>query len=244
MCTLGVDIGSRTIKTVLVDEGRVLHSAVRDTSFDPLHVCLEMVSPHSYDDLVVTGYGRRLFARHWPEARTITEIKAVATGARHLFPDCRTVIDIGGQDTKVVSLDPLGNLSKFVMNDRCAAGTGRFLEVIARALSLGYEEMVAAGLAAKRSENLSSMCTVFAETEVVSLVARGAKRDEIALGLHRAIAKRTSALALGTNIEHEIVFTGGGARNECLHQQLAQTLNRPLTRPEKPEIVAALGAAL
>lgn len=244
MRTLGIDIGSRTIKTVLVENGEVVHEQVLDTSHRPMDICREMVSPLTCDSMVATGYGRKLFHENWPESGLMTEIKAIAIGARHLFPECRTIVDIGGQDTKAVSLDPEGKLHKFVMNDRCAAGTGRFLEVIAAALSFDYKGFVEAATHAKRAENLSSMCAVFAETEVVSLVARGASRGEIALGLHRAIANRTAALARGIPLEEEIVFAGGGARNHCLKRILEDALGCDVTIPRNPQTVAALGSAL
>lgn len=244
MGTLGIDIGSRTIKTVLVENGETTHQCVCDTTHRPMDICREMISPLTYNRIVATGYGRKLFAEHWPESQMVTEIKAIAMGARRLFPSCRTIIDIGGQDTKAVSLDTEGNLHKFVMNDRCAAGTGRFLEVIAAALSLDYSGLVQAASSAKRAEKLSSMCTVFAETEVISLLARGASREAIALGLHRAIASRTAALASGIPIKDEVVFTGGGARNTCLHQILEDTLKHQVTVPENPQTVAAFGSTL
>ncbi|MCP4679252.1 MAG: 3-hydroxyacyl-ACP dehydratase [Deltaproteobacteria bacterium] len=244
MRILGIDIGSRTIKIVLCDCGHMVLERVTDTTHDPLHVCEQLVTPLERDRIVATGYGRRLFQQRWPEAEIITELKAVSSGARLLHPSCRTIIDIGGQDTKVISLDNNGAMCKFAMNDRCAAGTGRFFEVMASALSFTLDEFVGGAKSAQRAEQLSSMCTVFAETEVISLVARGAAREEIALGIHQSIATRTVALLGGIPIKDDILFTGGGARNSCLGILLETALGKKLHVPQAPQTVAALGCAL
>jgi predicted CoA-substrate-specific enzyme activase len=243
--TAGIDIGSRTVKIVAVDcDGAVVHERVEEATFDPLAVCARLVADVSIDRIVSTGYGRHLFQRLAPAAEAITEIKAAAIGARAVLPGCRALVDVGGQDTKAVALDPDGRVLKFAMNDRCAAGTGRFLEVMATALAFTPDEFVAAALAAMRAEKLSTMCTVFAESEVVSLVARGAHRDEIALGIHRAIACRTAGLAGTVPLDGDVLFMGGGALNACLVREIGLALKRPLVVPRSPQIVAALGAAL
>ena len=174
----------------------------------------------------------------------MSEIKAVALGAWYLLPGCGTVLDVGGQDTKVVSLDARGKLDKFLMNDRCAAGTGRFLEVMAGALSFTYDQFASAALSAPCAEKLNSMCTVFAESEVISLVAQGASREAIALGIHESIAVRTLSLMKGIRLAETILFAGGGARNACLRRQIESGVGRRMHVPEDPRIVAALGAAL
>jgi (R)-2-hydroxyacyl-CoA dehydratese activating ATPase len=241
----GIDIGSRTVKLVALDAaGCVVFSKVAEAGFDPLAVCASLLSEIACDAIVATGYGRHLFAKLRPDAEAITEIKAVALGARALRPACRTIVDVGGQDTKAVALDPGGRVLKFAMNDKCAAGTGRFLEVMATALACTPAEFVAAALGAGRPERLSSMCAVFAESEVVSLVAREAKRDEIALGIHRSIAARTAGLAGSLPLEDEVLFTGGGALNACLARELEAALRRPVVVPRSPQTVAAFGAAL
>jgi predicted CoA-substrate-specific enzyme activase len=165
-------------------------------------------------------------------------------GARFLMSSCGAVRDVGGQDTKIISLDARGKLDKFLMNDRCAAGTGRFLEVMAGALSFTYDQFTAAALAATRSEKLSSMCAVFAESELISLVAQGASREAIALGIHESIAIRTLSLMKGVGLADAILFAGGGALNPCLRRQIEVGLGRKMHVPENPRIVAALGAAL
>jgi predicted CoA-substrate-specific enzyme activase len=239
----GIDIGSRTIKLVLLENGQVSKTVVVDTTFDPMTVCSDLLSGEDYHKITATGYGRRLFARDWP-CDLVSEIKAVGLGAWYLLNGCGTVLDVGGQDTKVVSLDAGGRLKKFVMNDRCAAGTGRFLEVMAGALSYTYGQFAAAALSAPNAEKLNSMCTVFAESEVISLVAQGASREAIALGIHESIATRTLSLMKGITLADPIMFAGGGARNPCLRRQIEAGLRRTMHVPEDPRIVAALGAAL
>jgi len=241
----GIDIGSRTVKLVAVEAGgAIVHERVEEATFDPLKVCARLVAEISVDAIVATGYGRHLFQRLAPGAEPITEIKAAAIGARAVMPGCRALVDVGGQDTKVVALEPDGRVLKFAMNDRCAAGTGRFLEVMAAALAFTPAEFVSAALAAKRAERSSSMCAVFAESEVVSLVARGALRDEIALGIHLAIASRTAGLAGTVPLEGDVLFVGGGALNACLARELGRALKLPLVVPRSPQTVAAYGAAL
>lgn len=240
----GIDIGSRAVKLVVMENGSVVRSLVEDTGSDPLAVCRRLLAGVTCDSITATGYGRHLFREHWPAAEVITEIKAVARGAVSLVPACRTVIDIGGQDTKAIALGPSGKVQKSVMNDRCAAGSGQFLEMMATALAYERDEFVAAATRATRAERLNSMCTVFAQSEVVSLIARGASREEIALGVHQAIASRTAALAGGVPLEETIVFTGGCARNPRLVSLLGEALKRPLHVPPEPQTVAALGCAL
>jgi len=241
--TAGIDIGSRTVKVVVLDDGEVVHRRVEDTTFDPLAVGRRMLAGIESEVLVATGYGRHLFKEHLG-CESITEIKAVALGARNVLPTCRAVIDVGGQDTKAVALDEEGRLHKFSMNDRCAAGTGRFLEVMAVALSLAPDEFAGAARRATRAERLNSMCTVFAESEVVSLVARGKARDEIALGIHQAIAARAASQLGSVPLEGDVLFTGGGALNACLRDLIAGAVGRPVHVPEHPQTVAALGCAL
>jgi len=242
--SVGIDIGSRAVKLVLVEDGRVVLRAVEDTGSDPLAVCRRLLDGVGCDVITGTGYGRHLLREHGPALEVITEIKAVASGAVALLPGCRTIVDIGGQDTKVVELDPDGRVQKFVMNDRCAAGTGQFLEMMATTLGFtraGFEE-AAAG--ASRARALSSLCSVFAQTEVVSLIARGAPREEIALGVHQAIAARAHALSGGVQVRDPIAFTGGCAGSRCLGSLLSAAFKRPLRIPESPQTVAALGCAL
>ncbi|MDD5309374.1 MAG: acyl-CoA dehydratase activase [Deltaproteobacteria bacterium] len=232
------------MKLVLVDDGRVVHSAVEDTGSDPLAVCHGILDGRGYDSITGTGYGRHLFKEHWPDALVISEIKAVAIGATSLIPGCRTIVDIGGQDSKAVALDAAGKVRKFAMNDRCAAGTGQFLEMMATVLAYTREEFVAAACRASCAQKLSSMCSVFAQSEIVSLIARGASKEEMAMGVLQSIASRTAALTGGVPVEEPVVFTGGCARNPCLASLISEAMKHPLRVPESPQTVAALGCAL
>src|SRR6266540_1059386 len=212
MRALGIDIGSRFIKAALVAEGALVCSAHVETSFDPLARCGELLRDMPAGRMVATGYGRHLLEVHG-DIPTITEIKAFARGARNVFPSCRTVIDIGGQDTKVISLDGEGRVRKFEMNDRCAAGTGKFLEVMAKTLGYSMEEFGGNRPSGHGDIQLSSMCTVFAESEVVSLIAKGAGREEIVVAIHRAVVGRVAAMTKRVSVEDELVFAGGCACN-------------------------------
>ena len=243
MKSVGIDIGSRTVKLVVLEENNVLSSTVADSSYDPLAVSKELLNDISYDVLVATGYGRHMLSEHC-ECRVISEIKAFAVGARALFPECRAILDIGGQDTKAISLNESGSVMKFEMNDRCAAGTGRFLEIMAAALRYPLADFGAAALQAKKAEKISSMCTVFAESEVISLLTRGARREEVALGIHEAIIQRIIGMLGRSSPTPSLVFAGGVAYNHCIGQLLTKNLGISLLIPEKPQIVGALGAAI
>jgi predicted CoA-substrate-specific enzyme activase len=228
---------------VSVEDGEVIDHLVVLNNHDPLAVCDELLTDQQADRVVATGYGRHLFAAH-REAATLTEIRAVALGARRVCPRGRTLLDIGGQDTKVIALDTQGAVAKFEMNDRCAAGTGRFLEVMATALSFPMADFVQASREARGSQSINAMCTVFAESEVISATARGVDRAELARGLHEAVVRRAVSMLRRLPLEDEIVFCGGGALNGCLHELTAKALEREVRLPPAPQIVAALGAAL
>jgi len=240
----GIDIGSRTIELVVVDEvGQVKASFQADTGFDPVTEGKKMVKGVSFDRIMATGYGRNLFEIAF-DAPTVTEIKAHAKGARALFPDTRTVLDIGGQDSKAISLFENGKVKKFEMNDRCAAGTGKFLEIMAKTLGYDIEDFGREALLAENDLNISSMCTVFAESEVTSLIAKGNHRREIARGLHASVIRRAAGMINRVSSEGDIVFTGGVAKNPCMVVFLAEKLGRKVLIPENPQFIGALGAAL
>jgi len=245
MLTAGLDIGSRTIALVEWDGERVMRAEVVDTGADPLTRSRQLIAGRVYDRMVATGYGRHLATERALANEVITEIKAYAIGTHHLYPDVQTVLDIGGQDSKVILVRPDGGAARFEMNDRCAAGTGRFLENMARALGLSLDQFSQHALAAEgQAVRLSSTCTVFAESEVVSLIGRGGDSRRVALGIHRAIASRVSAMARRVGIHERFVFAGGVANNPCMRQLLAEELGVPLTVPDSPQTVGALGAAL
>jgi len=243
MATAGIDIGSRTIKVVVVDNGEIIAARKAENSFDTLKVTNELLQGLTFDHITSTGYGRNLFAERY-QCTSISEIKAFALGAHALFPSCRTVLDIGGQDTKAISLDPKGRLQKFEMNDKCAAGTGRFIEIMAMALRFTLEEFGGKALLANDTVSISSMCTVFAESEVVSMLARGADRNMVARGIHQSIVNRSLSLLRRVSVEDEIIFAGGVAYNKCIVYMLEQQLQKTIHIPPDPQIIGALGAAL
>jgi len=244
---VGLDIGSRTTKVAVVEDGMLVHSRVVDTGTDPLARARELLSalapnPQPLVPVVATGYGRHL-AREKLGFPVITEIKAHALGAARLFPKCRTVIDIGGQDSKAIRVEG-GRQVNFEMNDRCAAGTGRFLEVMAMTLGYTLSEFGPEALKASESASINSMCTVFSESEVVSLIAGGKSKQSIALGLHESIVNRLLSLIGRVGAEPEVALTGGVALNPCIRVLLERRLGVKLLVPEHPQVVGALGAAL
>jgi len=242
MTYAGLDIGSRTIVLVELDE-KLRDFVILDTGPDAMHRCQRLLDGRTFRRVVATGYGRHLAAATVAD-EVVSEIRAYAVGARHLHPDCRTVVDVGGQDCKVALLSDGGEVRKFEMNDRCAAGTGRFLEVMAKALEVDIGRLGEHALSAAEMAPISSLCTVFAESEVVSLIARGEDSRTIALGLHEAIATRIAGMVRRIGPRERVVFAGGGALNACLRRLLSQKIGVELTVPEQPQIVGALGAAL
>ncbi|MBN1660549.1 MAG: 3-hydroxyacyl-ACP dehydratase [Anaerolineae bacterium] len=241
----GLDIGSRTIALVEWDGERVTRAEVVDTGIDPVGNARRLMAGRVYRRLVATGYGRNLAAERELADEVISEIKAYGLGAYHLYPDTGTVLDIGGQDSKAIRVGPDGRVTRFEMNDRCAAGTGRFLENMARALGMDVSEFGPHALEANGSAvRVSSMCTVFAESEVVSLIARGEDSRRIALGLHQAIVDRVGSMVRRVGVVERVVFAGGVALNPCLHQLFSAAFGVAVTIPDDPQTVGALGAAL
>ncbi len=193
------------------------------------------------DALVATGYGRIGVERaDW----RITEISCHARGARHLLPGVRTVIDLGGQDAKVISLDEDGRPLDFEMNDRCAAGTGRFFELMSAALNLTLPEFGDIALQAQVPAPISNTCTVFAESEVIGLLAEGRSVPDIAAGLCESVARRVLQLANRLHVREPVAFCGGVAYNRGVLGALRQVLGLEVVVPEQPQLVGALGAAL
>ena len=240
----GIDIGSSTIELVVVNEaGEPTLSLQADTGYDPMVEAKALINGVDFDRIMATGYGRNLFEISF-EVPTVTEIKAHAKGARAIFPNVRTVLDIGGQDSKAISLFENGKVKKFEMNDRCAAGTGKFLEIMAKTLGYHIEDFGREALLAEKDLSISSMCTVFAESEVTSLIAKGQSRSEIARGLHISVIRRAASMIKRIAPDGDIVFTGGVAKNPCMCEMLAIKLGRQLLIPEEPQMVGALGAAL
>lgn len=242
MISAGLDVGSRTIKLVVLDNG-IQESTVIDAGVNPLRRSQEILAGRDYRKLVVTGYGRHLAAPVL-KGQTVSEIKAFAAGARHVVSGCHTVIDIGGQDSKVILLSEQGTVQKFEMNDRCAAGTGKFLEIMAGALEVKISEIGDLALSATTHIQINSLCTVFAESEVVFLIARGEEAGAIALALHEAVATRIATMVGRIGLKEKVVFAGGGSLNRCLRSLLEKKLGLEIVVPENPQIIGALGAAL
>ena len=248
---LGIDFGSTTGKAVILDdEGAVVASCVSQkgaVSDEGVKVALANalqeagITIAAIKRCVATGYGRRMLDI---ADRTITEITCHARGAVALVPEARMVIDIGGQDSKVIAIDATGLVAQFAMNDRCAAGTGKFLEVLARAVNIEIEDMGAIALGATDTVKITSMCATFAETEVISLLAEGVAKPVVVDGVHAAVAKRIVGLVSRVGQRDPIVMTGGVARNIAAIKHIEQALNTKLVIPSHPQVAGALGAAL
>jgi predicted CoA-substrate-specific enzyme activase len=247
---LGLDIGSSSSKAVILDMNRepVAREVVRYGAgmggTERLLAGVREKTGLAADDMAVTvatGYGRHSVA--FADAR-VSEITCHAAGAKHLFPDARTVIDIGGQDVKAISMSDDGKVLAFVMNDKCAAGTGRFLEVMSRVLDVPLDEMAAMDGRSRSPAAVSSTCAVFAESEVISLLSSNVKREDILRGVHESAAARAAALARKVKIAPEIVFTGGAALNGGLKAALERGLGNALSVSPYAQLAGAYGAAL
>ena len=239
----GIDIGSRTIELVVLKDNEIVETRQRDSGFDPMAQAMEMLKGVEHAHIMATGYGRHLFELSF-DAPTITEIKAYAVGAKALFPEVRTILDIGGQDSKAIALNERGKVIKFEMNDRCAAGTGKFLEIMAQTLGYSLDQFGVEALKATKEMQISSMCTVFAESEVTSLVARGEEREDIALGLHSSVVRRAVSMLKRVSVNEPILFAGGVALNPCIRHLMEEALVSELLVPENPQMVGAFGAAI
>jgi predicted CoA-substrate-specific enzyme activase len=249
--TMGVDLGSTTAKAVVVDEdGLVVASEVVQmgaVSRRGVGVAIDAVlsaarlERRDLDCVVATGYGRRLV----PDVdRTFTEITCHARGVSAMTPGAALVIDIGGQDSKAIRVDGSGLVDDFAMNDRCASGTGRFFDVLARALDCRLGDLDDLALAGTLDLEVSSMCATFAETEIISLLAEGAEPSDIAASVHRAVAARTLGLVSRVGRRTPVAFTGGVAHSRAARHFLSEALHAPVHVPAEPQITGAYGAAL
>jgi predicted CoA-substrate-specific enzyme activase len=250
----GLDIGSVTTKAVIISgQAELLAFIMVPTSYDreqsgadafrsALAKLKRTAAEIKY--IVATGYGRRAFSA---SDKVLPEIVCHAKGTRFLFPEARTIIDIGGQDSKVIEMDEGGGVLRFEMNDKCAAGTGRFLEVLTeRILNLSIDELGPLALKSQKPATLSSVCTVFAESEVLSLLSEQRPRADIAYGISKAIAKRVVAMGVGAQVNYRVpvVFSGGVARNVGVVKAIEEELGEKVITPDEPQLTAALGAAL
>jgi len=253
MITAGIDIGSTTSKAVLLDDTRILGSAVIVNVALPSEsarlvfeagLARAGLARERVTAVATTGYGRRLagFGDF-----VVTEIKACALGvgfAGSPHGPIRTVLDLGGQDTKVIAIGEQGEVQDFAMNDKCAAGTGRFLEMLARKLDLAFDAFIQAALRSQNQIHMNSTCAVFAESEVVSLLARNISKEDIAAAAHQAIAERIGSMVRRVGQQEVIAFVGGGALNQALALKVEESLNKKVYIPESPQTIVALGAAI
>lgn len=249
----GIDIGSTTAKIVLIKEGLPIVSAIAPTGADCNAAAEKVISAalkqikmkkEDIEYMIATGYGRRAIEFG---NEVITEISANARGATYLGSDkgkVKSIIDVGGQDTKAIILDENGRITNFIMNDKCAAGTGRFLDVISRSLQEPMENFVKLSLNSTNPTTINSTCTVFAESEVISLIAKKISKQDIIAGLHKSIAKRIIDLGKIAGIKPIIFFDGGGAKNRALKNEMEKEIGYEIYVPSSPQIVVALGAAI
>jgi predicted CoA-substrate-specific enzyme activase len=250
MITVGIDIGSITAKAAVMRDGEILAVRIQRTGYhagNTGELLFEGIvsglglNPSHIHRIVATGYGRKSISF---ADQAVTEITCHAAGARFMHLETRTVIDIGGQDSKVIFLDATGRVKDFVMNDKCAAGTGRFLEVMARALEVEIADFGALALSADRPASISSLCTVFAESEVISLIAKGESRPNIIAGIHESVAARISAMAGRIGWMPPIMMTGGVAHNCGVVRSLAKKIGHPLKVTPNAQLTGAIGAAI
>lgn len=249
MYTMGIDIGSSSSKAVVLQDGvqvaaAAVVSAGTGTS-GPKRLLAQIqeqsgLSPADMTFILSTGYGRSLLA---VADLQMSEISCHAKGVFFQNPAARTIIDIGGQDVKAISLDSQGNIHQFYMNDKCAAGTGRFLEVMSRVLEVRLGEMAEYHFRSKHPASVSSTCTVFAESEVISLLSQGRSKEDIIAGVHHSVAAKACALAQRVDIESEVVLCGGVALNRGVADAIQTELGERLAIARSPQLTGALGAA-
>ena len=250
MITVGIDVGSITTKAAIVMGGNLISDKVISTGYNAQSAGAKIyetiiaelgLKASAVDKIIATGYGRNsvTFAH-----KTVTEITCHAVGAHFLNPTVRSIIDIGGQDSKAIALDENGGVKDFAMNDKCAAGTGRFLEVMARALEININDFGDVSLKAVAPAKISSLCTVFAESEVISLIARGEKRENIIAGIHESIASRVVAMAGRIGLSAPVMMTGGVAKNKGVVVALEKKTGYRIEVSEKAQVTGAIGAAL
>lgn len=247
---VGVDIGSTATKCAIVDgAGNFVASTVVATGARAIAAkeaalaeALRQIDarPEQVAYQVATGYGRK---RAEADGE-VTEISCHARGASYLYPGTRTIVDIGGQDTKAIRVAANGKVETFAMNDKCAAGTGRFLEVMARALEVDLEDLGPLSMRSQKPQTISSFCTVFGESEVVSHLASGVEVENIALGLHEAIAGRVVGLMRRVGIESEVTMSGGVSRNIGMRQAIEKLIGCTMNISPQSQLMGALGAAL
>jgi (R)-2-hydroxyacyl-CoA dehydratese activating ATPase len=250
MYTLGIDIGSTSSKAVILEDGKTIVKKVLITvgtgTSGPAQLLQSLFDDQEIQqkDLaktVVTGYGRM----NWQGAdKQISELSCHARGVQFFSPNARTVIDIGGQDSKALRLDERGMLLNFSMNDKCAAGTGRFLDVMANVLETQVSNLSTLSEEAKTVATISSVCTVFAESEVISHLSKGTNPADIVAGIHRSVAQRVSTLAFKVGLEKDVVMTGGVAQNRGVVTAMEEVMKVSIQVSDYPQYTGAIGAAI
>ena len=250
MYVLGIDIGSTATKAVVLDDDKAIAASAviplgaGTSGVDRALAALEESAGIGKDDIahtVATGYGRQTY--EGADAQ-VSELSCHARGVAYRMPGARTIIDIGGQDAKVIRLDANGMMSNFVMNEKCAAGTGRFLDVMAGVLEATVDQLGELDAKATEASEISSTCTVFAESEVISRLASKEPVENIVAGIHESVAQRTAGLAKRLGVQEDVVMTGGVAQNPGVVRALERALHVTITVPDNPQINGALGAAL
>lgn len=250
MLTMGVDIGSTASKAVIMEDGKQILArqlvAVGTGTRGPAEVYRKVleeagVTRAHIARVVATGYGRLKFSE---ADRELSEVSCHGRGVSFLCPGVRTVIDIGGQDAKALVLDAQGNLNNFIMNDKCAAGTGRFLEAMSRVLDVRTEDMGALSELAEHPVSISSTCAVFAESEVISRLSAGERVEDILAGIHASVARKVSGLAVRAGWIAQVAMSGGVAKNRGIVRAMEQELSCPILVPEDSQLAGAIGAAL
>lgn len=247
---VGIDAGASATKAVIVNQhGEILAYAItpsranfKTSSSEALEKALKL-SGLSVNDIlytVSTGYGRSIVKSDSQSS----EVVCIARGVYRLFPSVRTVIDVGGQDSKAIRIDGSGRVADFIMNDICAAGTGRFLEVMSGTLGVGIEDLSVLHFKSLKPVKISSTCTVFAESEVISYISQGSVVEDIVAGLHEAIAERIYSMASRLGFEERVAVTGGVAKNRGFVDALSRKIGLKLLVPQEPQITCAFGAAL
>ena len=250
MITVGIDVGSITTKAAVVEDGKLISDRVMLTGYNAQDAGTKVyediiadlgIKASDVDKIIATGYGRKSVAI---ADKAVTEITCHAVGAHYLNPAVRSIIDIGGQDSKAIVVDENGGVKDFAMNDKCAAGTGRFLEVMARALEVDINDFGEVSLKADSPAKISSLCTVFAESEVISLISKGEKRENIIAGIHESIASRVVAMAGRIGLSAPLMMTGGVAKNKGVVKALEDKTGYGIEVSEKTQVTGAIGAAL
>jgi len=254
MLFAGIDIGSLTAEAVIIEDGKIIASEIISVLPNPvdsakkvLGLVLEKsgVKPQQIKYTVSTGYGREKLQSRGMADENISEISCHGLGAFTLNPEVRTIVDIGGQDAKVIKMNSSGRLENFVMNDKCAAGTGQFLEVMSKALGVSLDELGLISQGSKKPVQMSNRCTIYIETEVIHYLQRGVPKADVAAGINIAMAERALALVRRVKPEKEIMITGGVAKNVAVRDELQRMLNlKFVTPPVDPQIIGAYGAAL